>query len=475
MMTDRWPDKHAANLHSQFGEDGILSAVFDKIGMTNRYCVDVGAADGFLFSNVRQFVEQGWSALLIESDEERFAQLAKNAEGQFGDGKIQCFNYKVEVNGYYSLDNLLEKAGAPVEFDLLSIDVDGQDYYIWNSLLHYKPRVVVIEYNPEAEPMYIPPLGGKGQAGWNAVSYVAAARGYLCICRTQTNLICVRRDILEALPGIVLEVGHDAQLEVLGPEPWQKIVYEQPIADQAIRPMDGSTSSATAQADKPVKIVAVISVPRLGFNDNWHATIKALTQLQIEVQLVFGVFWGQALTRGIQQAITNGADVILTIDYDTVFDVQHVIKVCQLLADHPEYHAIVPVQVKRECNELLFGLNGSRDFSQELTPISSGHFGLTAIDAHAFSRMPKPWFHDQPNADGDWGAGRIDADIFFWRQFLAAGLKIGLANQVRIGHLELAVSWPTTNMNIIRQSITDYRDKGQPEAAGGKLPIELLA
>ena len=38
-------------------------------------------------------------------------------------------------------------------------------------------------------------------------------------------------------------------------------------------------------AEKPVKIVAVISVPRLGFNDNWHATIKALTQLQIEVQL----------------------------------------------------------------------------------------------------------------------------------------------------------------------------------------------
>lgn len=486
-----WSVSAAYNKYSQYGEDGILEVVFENIGIENHYCVDVGAADGLLFSNVRQFIEQGWSGLLIESDPERFKKLSQDSGGQFGKGQVRCFNYMVEPTGLHSLDNLLEKAGAPAEFDLLSIDIDGQDYYIWNSLLRFSPRVVVVEYDPEAESMFIPPLGGKGQAGWNAMTYVAAARGYQCIAQTQTNLICLRRDIIEAtgmrsvredaiIPaadsydGDAQRRGHgDALNDAVAPVERAATVLPAAITSNHIpTAMDGS-SLHQADVQTPVKIIAVMSVPRLGFNDNWHSTIRALLALQIHTEMVTGVFWHQCITRGIEKAIAQGAEVILTIDYDTVFDVQHVVKLCQLLADNPNYDAIVPVQVKRECDQLLFKMNGSRDFSQSLTPIAAGHFGLTVIDVKAFARMPKPWFIDVPSPNGDWNDGRVDSDMKFWEQFTAAGLKIGLANEVRIGHLELMVTWANKEFQIVRQSVSDYREKGQPIECGGDLKTEL--
>ncbi len=474
-----WPASQAANRYSQYGEDGILSAIFGKIGIENQYCVDVGAADGLLFSNVRQFIEQGWSGLLIESDPERFLKLSQDSGGQFGQGQVRCFNYMVEPHGLNSLDSLLEKAGAPKEFDLLSIDVDGQDYYIWNSLLRFSPRVVVVEYDPETDPMFIPPLGGVGQAGWHAMAYVAAARGYVSVAKTHTNLICLRRDIIAAKGMEVVmqdEPGYEPVVDA-PPSPIAIAIRLDPGEPLQSRALDITGASLLEQTDtvdeKPIKIVAVITVPRLGFNANWHSTVRALLALQIPVELVEGVFWGQCLTRGIEKTIAQDADVILTIDYDTIFDVQHVVKLCQLLGDHPEYSAIVPVQTKRECNQMLFAMNGSRDFSQALTPIAAGHFGLTVFDAKAFAKLPKPWFIDVPNADGEWGEGRIDCDMQFWKQFIDAGLKVGLANAVRIGHLELVISWPSKDFKKVSQTISDYRTNGQPIDCGGDLGIQL--
>jgi hypothetical protein len=145
-----------------------------------------------------------------------------------------------------------------------------------------------------------------------------------------------------------------------------------------------------------------------------------------------------------------------------------------LIGDHPEYDAIVPVQVKRECDQMLFKMNGSNDFSKSLTQIAAGHFGLTIFDANAFSRMPKPWFHDQPARDGTWNDGRVDADMWFWEQFARANLKVALANEVRIGHLELGITWADQEFRAVRQTVSDYRTNGQPKECGGGLKLESL-
>jgi hypothetical protein len=71
-LQGRW-----GNEYSQFGEDGLVEAVFELIGTTNKWCFEVGAADGVFYSNTKRLRDQGWSAVLIEKEHAEFAKLAR--------------------------------------------------------------------------------------------------------------------------------------------------------------------------------------------------------------------------------------------------------------------------------------------------------------------------------------------------------------------------------------------------------------
>ena len=251
-------------------------------------------------------------------------------------------------------------------------------------------------------------------------------------------------------------------------KPWQSEIDDCAAKEVSLN-LQG-TKPLEPRPDEAIRIHAVSSVPRLGFNATWHCTITALNALGIPLTMVEGVYWGQCLTRGIEKVLREGADYIVTIDYDSIFTAAQLHRLCQLIVENSEYDVIVPVQVKRETGEALFRHNGSRDFSGALTPISTGHFGLTIFRAHAFSRIPTPWFFGQPNDKGEWNDGRIDDDMWFWRQVKQARLKVGLSNEVRIGHLEMVITWPGDDYTPVHQSVTDYRDNGQP---GGSLKVHL--
>jgi predicted SAM-dependent methyltransferase len=272
--------------------------------------------------------------------------------------------------------------------------------------------------------------------------------------------------------GLLKTVMEKAGLEDIRPwtsELQDNASYEVSLNLEGTKPgqLEPEPEPVAAVPDRPVNITAVISVPRLGINANWHCTIQALIALGIKVQMVEGVFWGQCLTRGIEAALLDGADVIVTIDYDSVFSTAQLAQLIGLLYDHTEYDCLVPVEMKREAAEVLWQSSGDNDYSKPITPILTGHFGLTVFDARAFANLPKPWFLAQPDEDGGWGEGKIDEDIYFWRNWGKAGMKVGLANDVRIGHLEFMISWCTKDMRIQRQSVNDYRKHGQPENCGG--------
>ncbi len=120
---------------SQNGEDGVIAAIFDAIGTTNRYFVEFGC-QWATECNTALLLEEGWQGLLMDS------------EGA-------CFNPKAVVRKEYvtaeNINYLFDKYGVPLVFDLLSIDIDGNDYWVWRTLA-WRARVVVIEYNP-----FIPP------------------------------------------------------------------------------------------------------------------------------------------------------------------------------------------------------------------------------------------------------------------------------------------------------------------------------
>jgi hypothetical protein len=139
--------KFAANVYSQRGEDGIVQEIFRVIGAKNRWCVEFGAWDGVFLSNTCSLIrDHGWSAVLIEGNKERCDEIRNNFPGNEKVHPICAMvGFEKDVD---TIDKLLKGTPIPKDFDLISIDVDGVDWHIWESIVEYRPRVVIIEFNP---------------------------------------------------------------------------------------------------------------------------------------------------------------------------------------------------------------------------------------------------------------------------------------------------------------------------------------
>ncbi len=139
---------YAKNITSQCGEDGITEKIFEVIGTQNKWCVEFGAWDGKLFSNTYNLVQhKGWHGVLVEGNPERFKELTATYAGNHR-AHLVCKTVGFDQSSN-SLDYILASIGdVPKDLDLVSIDIDGNDYFIFESLVEFKPRVVVIEFNP---------------------------------------------------------------------------------------------------------------------------------------------------------------------------------------------------------------------------------------------------------------------------------------------------------------------------------------
>jgi hypothetical protein len=116
-----------------------IDQIFTKIGITNRFCVEFGTYNALDDLTTKLIRQDGWSGMYIECDEHQYNQIVFN-----------CIGFPVTVvKGFITAENINElfaQGKVPTEFDFLSIDVDGMDYWIWKSLT-YRPRVLCIEYN----------------------------------------------------------------------------------------------------------------------------------------------------------------------------------------------------------------------------------------------------------------------------------------------------------------------------------------
>lgn len=129
-------------VYSQAGEDGILQRLFEVIPPTRRFAVEFGASESSHLSNVHALVvRHGWSALLIEGDEERARRLKARYLGFSSVRAVQSWVYPANV------ELLFEENDVPRDLDLLVIDIDSNDYYVWRAIREFRPKVVVIEYN----------------------------------------------------------------------------------------------------------------------------------------------------------------------------------------------------------------------------------------------------------------------------------------------------------------------------------------
>lgn len=185
---------YAYDMYSQNGEDGLIKKIFEIMGTTTKLAVEFGAWDGLRLSNTANlWVNHGWTAVLIESDKTRYQELVKNLEGS----STGCMG----VNAYIGIDKencietILDRINVHEPIDLMSIDIDGNDYYIFDSLKTIRPRLIIIEYNPTIPvtmDIYAPySINNRIGHSVGALNRIADAKGYKLIALTTTNAFYV--------------------------------------------------------------------------------------------------------------------------------------------------------------------------------------------------------------------------------------------------------------------------------------------
>jgi hypothetical protein len=191
--TGAWLNAYARKVTSQYGEDGIIEKVLEVIGKSDKWCVEFGSWDGRKCSNTYNLIAtKGYSAVLIESSAKRFADLKENFRGN---DKVICVNEFVGYDSTDGLDVILGRTEIPKDFDLLSIDIDGADYHVWEAVKDYRPKVVVIEFNPTIPRTveFVQPRDFSVTQGSSllSISRLGKSKGYELVAVTKNNGIFV--------------------------------------------------------------------------------------------------------------------------------------------------------------------------------------------------------------------------------------------------------------------------------------------
>lgn len=188
-------------VYSQGSEDGMIAEVFSRIGVAAQRFIEFGVEDG-LECNSAFLVCQGWSGVWIEGSPENAAK----ARATFADYELEVVNQMVTVD---NADEIITRSAAGEELDLLSIDIDSNDYWVWQAITTVKPRLVVIEYNATLPPFvrktvaYNPSWVCDGSnyfgASLGALEALGRTKGYSLVgCSPAgVNAFFVRNDLVE--------------------------------------------------------------------------------------------------------------------------------------------------------------------------------------------------------------------------------------------------------------------------------------
>jgi hypothetical protein len=141
-------ERYGRSVYSQNEEDGILAEIFRRIGTTNRRFLEFGVGDG-LQNNTLCLLEQGWTGAWLEGDRDHVIAIERGFRRKIDAGRLNVRNAMIDRD---NIDDLIRALALPRDLDLLGIDIDGNDYFVWEAITVIEPRVVVIEYNAKFPP-----------------------------------------------------------------------------------------------------------------------------------------------------------------------------------------------------------------------------------------------------------------------------------------------------------------------------------
>lgn len=207
--------RHGRKAYSQCDEDGIILEIFNRIGEGDRRFIEFGVETG-VECNTALLLMAGWSGLWLEGSPAA-VETAKTLHAvAVSQGRLTVEPAFVTAE---NIDALLGgwaggRADAPADIDLLSIDIDGNDYWVWEAIVAVRPRVVVVEYNAGYPPPVPFVVEYKADRTWGRDNYHGASlkslellgrqKGYALVgcCVSGANAFFVREDELTGPDGL---------------------------------------------------------------------------------------------------------------------------------------------------------------------------------------------------------------------------------------------------------------------------------
>ena len=176
---------------------------------------ELGGWDGVSYSNTHRLIRDGWTCTYVEGDPDKSQELAHN----IAPWKGRSLNSWVSLEPGQTLDDLMDKLDVPESFELFCLDIDGNEYWIWQSLERHEPKVVCIEYNAYCPPAEKRSVAYDPKHTWRGGYYYGASAGALYDLATKKgyslvafepglDLFFVKNEYVErcSLPKLSLDV-----------------------------------------------------------------------------------------------------------------------------------------------------------------------------------------------------------------------------------------------------------------------------
>src|SRR5690349_15345422 len=165
-------NRYEHQVFSQNGEDGILQEIFRRVESRDRTFVEIGVGDGQT-NNTTFLLTQGWRGQWIEGSARSVERIRRSFRAPLTDGRLSLVHAEVTAE---NVAELLRRAGAPAEPDLLSLDIDRNTWWVLSAALKaLRPRAVVVEYNATYPADVDWVVAYHAARWWNRTSYFGAS------------------------------------------------------------------------------------------------------------------------------------------------------------------------------------------------------------------------------------------------------------------------------------------------------------
>ena len=189
-------NKNVKKYNSQAGEDGLIEYIFNNIGTDSKYCVEIGAGQIKNTPNCKYFMDNGWDGIMFE-------RIKKKNPSEIR----EQYNIRKEAISDKNINEVLLKYNVPENVDFISLDIDGQDYYVWKAM-KFRPKVFLVEFNEGLDSevnkvMNYDPEHYRHRdktyyygASIKAFKNLGIEKGYTLLCKVGRNLVFILDKLL---------------------------------------------------------------------------------------------------------------------------------------------------------------------------------------------------------------------------------------------------------------------------------------